>query len=155
MAGITGKNAIIQIGLVVKDIEATKRKFAEFLGIPVPPTVSGGEYEITQTEYMGKPAPDANCRMAFFDIEGSAQLELIEPNEAPSVWRDFLEDHGEGLHHIAFAVKGMKEKIALCEDFGMRLAQKGEYGDGSGRYAYLDAFKDLKILVELLESDEI
>ena len=37
--------------------------------------------------------------------------------------------------------------------FGMVLEQKGEYGDASGRYTYMNAYKDLKCIVELLESD--
>lgn len=153
MAGIIETNVLTQVGFIVKDVEATKKKFAEFLGLPVPPTVDGGRYEVTKTEYHGQPAPDANCLMAFFDVGGNVQIELIEPNEHPSVWRDFLNEHGEGIHHIAFHIKGMKEKIAACEAFGMKCEQKGEYGSGNGRYAYMAAYDDLKCLVELLEND--
>jgi hypothetical protein len=45
----------------------------------------------------------------------------------------------------------MKERIAVLEAGGMPLLQKGEYT--GGRYAYLDTFQDLKVLVELLEND--
>ena len=89
----------------------------------------------------------------FFDF-GGLQVEYIEPNEAPSVWRDHLRRHGEGVHHIAFGVKGMNKAIERCEQWGMTLEQKGEYRRGNGRYAYLNALEDLKIFVELLESDE-
>ncbi|MCM1135035.1 MAG: VOC family protein [Clostridium sp.] len=146
-------NALAQVGFIVKDVEAVKGKFAELFGVPVPPTIDGGEYEITQTQYKGEAAPDANCLMAFFDLDNGFQIELIQPNEHPSVWRDFLEEKGEGLHHIAFRMKGMKENIAVCENFGMTLVQKGEYGNGAGRYAYLDGEKDLKCMIELLEDD--
>jgi hypothetical protein len=37
------------------------------------------------------------------------QLELIEPNEAHSVWRDEMERLEEGLHHIAFTVDNIDE----------------------------------------------
>ena len=47
----------------------------------------------------------------------------------------------------------MEQAIENCKDFGMTLEQKGEYSDGSGRYAYLSAEKDLKVAIELLESD--
>jgi hypothetical protein len=46
----------------------------------------------------------------------------------------------------------MDEKIASCENFGMKLVQKGNYGDGGGRYAYMDGTEDLKCLIELLEN---
>lgn len=153
MKGIVGTNLVAQVGFIVNDVEETKKKWAEFLGVEVPPTVDCGNYEITQTAYKGEAAPRANCLMAFFDVGPGLQLELIQPNEEPSTWREFLNAHGEGIHHLAFNVNGMKEAVVSCEQFGMTLEQTGEYGDGSGRYAYLSAYKDLKVLVELLESD--
>lgn len=77
---------------------------------------------------------------------------MIEPDEQPSIWRDYLNEHGEGPHHIAFVIDGMKEKITLLEKRGMPLAQKGEYT--GGRYAYMDATRDLKLWIELLENDK-
>jgi methylmalonyl-CoA/ethylmalonyl-CoA epimerase len=153
MAGIIDTQVIAQVALIVKDVETTKRKFAEFLGVSTPPTIDAGEYSVTQTVYNGEPAPDANCLMAFFGL-GSLQLELIQPNDAPSVWRDYLMQHGEGVHHLAFKIKDMKDMVAKCENFGMTLVQKGEYGSANGRYAYLDSYADLKCLIELLEEDD-
>lgn len=144
---------IVQLGFVVKDLEATKQQMARFLNVPVPPTVSSGAYEVTKTLYHGEPAPFAQCNMAFFYF-GTLQVELIQPNDAPSVWLDHLQRHGEGIHHIAFGVKGMNEAIKSCEQWGMSLEQKGEYRRGNGRYAYLNALEPLKIFVELLENDE-
>lgn len=144
---------LAQIGFLVKDIEKTKQEFARFFDVPVPPTVNSGEYAVTKTEYRGQPAPEAQCQMTFFYF-GDLQMELIQPNEAPSAWREYLEEHGEGLHHLAFNVKGMQKRIELCEDWGMRLLQKGEYRHGDGRYAFLDATDTLKLVVELLERDE-
>ncbi|MEY8322639.1 VOC family protein [Lachnospiraceae bacterium 54-11] len=146
-------NALAQVGFIVKDIESVKAKFAELFGVAVPPTIDGGEYAVTQTQYRGQAAPEANCLMAFFNLDNGFQIELIQPNEFPSVWREFLEENGEGIHHIAFRMKGMKENIAACEKLGMALVQKGEYGNGAGRYAYMDAEKDLKCMIELLEDD--
>jgi catechol 2,3-dioxygenase-like lactoylglutathione lyase family enzyme len=144
---------VTQVGFIVRDIESTKVKWARFLGVEPPPTMDAGDYAVTQTRYQGEPAPEAQAKLCFFDVGPGLQLELIEPNEARSTWRDYLDAHGEGPHHLAFKVKGMKDAVAACEAFGMKLAQTGEYGDGSGRYAYLDADDSLKTLVELLESD--
>ena len=152
MNGVLGTKSVAQVGIIVKDIETTKKKWAEFLGVEVPPTYTGGEYAITQMEYKGNPAPDAACFLAFFDVNEGFQIELIQPNEEPSTWREFLDTKGEGLHHIAFQIQGMKKMIMACEDFGMKLEQKGEYGDASGRYAYLSGEDNLKTLIELLES---
>ncbi len=151
MAGPLNTLRVSQIGFIVRDIEATKIKFAEFLGVAVPPTVGGGEFETTQTMLNGQPAPDANCKLAFFDLE-NIQLELIEPNGARSTWQDFLDQHGEGIHHIGFGVSGTDEKIAACEAMGIPCTQRGKYGDGGGEYAYLDATATLKCFLETLES---
>jgi len=152
ISGIIGTNVVTQIGLIVRDVEVTKKKFAAFFGVEPPPHFDGGRFEVTGTTVEGKPAPDANCLMAFFDVGPNMQLELIQPNGVKSTWQDFLDQNGEGVHHIAFHVKGMDGKILACENFGMKLVQRGKYGDASGEYAYLDANADLKCLVELLES---
>ena len=152
MTGIMGTNVLTQVGFIVKDIEKSKQKFAALFGVPAPAHFDGGQFEVTGTQYKGKPAPDANCLMAFFDVGPNVQIELIQPNGVKSVWQDYLDEHGEGVHHLAFKIKGMDEKIIACEGFGMKLVQRGKYGDASGEYAYLEAYDDLKCLVELLES---
>jgi len=152
MAGIINTNVIIQVGLIVKNVEKTKKKWAEFFGVPVPPTVEAGEYKVTQTKYKGKPAPKATCQMAFFEAGPNMQMELIQPNKEKSTWRDFLDKHGEGIHHIAFKVEGMDKVISICEGAGLKCVQRGKYGDASGEYAYLNSKKELKCIIEFLES---
>lgn len=151
MAGVVGTHLLAQVGFIVKDIETTKRKWAAFLGVEVPETQPCGDYEVTQTVYEGQPAPEANSLLAFFDVGPGLQIELIQPNEAPSTWRKFLDEHGEGMHHLAFQLKDSAEKVASAEAHGLRLVQHGTYGDGGGEYNYLDA-PELKCIVELLES---
>ncbi len=151
MAGVVGKHLGAQVGVIVKDVEETKKKWAEFLGLEVPETQPIGDYAVTGTTYKGEPAPNAYCWMAFFDVGPGLQLELIQPNEEPSTWRDYLNEHGEGIHHIAFQIKDSKAKVASAEAAGLKLVQRGVYGDGSGEYNYLEA-PELKCIVELLES---
>ncbi|MDR0443559.1 MAG: VOC family protein [Treponema sp.] len=152
MAGLVNTNAIIQVGLIVKNVEKTKQKWASFFGVPVPPTVGAGDYEITQTKYKGKAAPKAKCLMAFFDAGPNMQLELIQPNGEKSTWQDFLDKNGEGIHHIAFLVNGTEKILETCAEAGIKCVQRGKYGDASGEYAYLDTAKDFKCIIELLES---
>jgi len=149
---VIGTDVLTQVALVVNDVEKTKARLAQFFGVPEPPTINSGDYAVTKTEVFGKPSPDAACRMAFFSVGNGVQLELIEPNETPSVWRDFLNERGEGIHHIAFNVKGMDAVIKSCEGFGMELVQKGNYGDGSGCYSYLNGGEGLPFILELLEN---
>jgi len=152
MPALLGTNTIIQVGIIVKNIEETKKKWAAFFGVPVPATVHAGEQEITKTKYKGTDAPKAKCMMAFFEAGPNMQLELIEPNGEKSTWQDFLDEKGEGIHHIAFKVKDTAKVIENCEKEGYKCIQQGKYGDASGEYAYLDTIKDLKCIIETLES---
>lgn len=148
--GLLGTNVVAQIGILVHDIEATSQKFADFFGVAKPKIMVTDEADRAQTEFEGK-RTEARAKLAFFPL-GNLQLELIEPDEHPSTWRAALDAQGEGVHHIAFVVEGMKEKIALLESKGMPLQQKGEYT--GGRYAYIDTTGTLKTIVELLENDK-
>ena len=147
---ILGTNIVTQIGILVNDIEKSSQDYADFLGMDKPQWMLTDGYEKTQAEYMGKPS-NARAKLAFFKVGETLTIELIEPDNEPSTWRDDLNKNGEGVHHIAFGIKGMKEKIAVCERNGMPLLQKGEYT--GGRYAYLDSKSTLKTLIELLEND--
>ena len=142
-----------QVGYIVADIDEARVRFAKLFGLEKAPEANwAGEYEITQTIFRGEPAPYANSRLAFFDLTPGVQLELIQPNEYPSTWREFLNEKGEGIHHIAFQVENMEQVIKDCEAEGMTIVQYGKYGDGSGHYAYMDGNKDFKCVIELLES---
>lgn len=147
---VLGTNVIAQIGILVHDIEKTSQAYAYFFGIEKPNWSWTDTLDKAQTEYKGN-STEARAKLAFINM-GSLQLELIEPDHCPSTWREYLDDHGEGPHHIAFVINGMKEKITLMEKNQMPLMQKGEYT--GGRYAYMDTFKDLKIILELLENDK-
>lgn len=147
---VLGTKLVAHIAIVVHDIEKTAHAYASFFDMDVPPITWTGTQEEAQTEYRGEPAP-ARAKLAFFDME-SIQIELIEPDEHPSTWREHLEQYGESVHHVAFVIKDMQGVVKKMEHKGMPLIQKGEY-DG-GRYAYMDTMKDLKVLFELLENDE-
>ena len=152
MSALLKTNTIVQVGIIVRDIEKTKKKWAEFLGVKVPETVQAGDYKITETKYKGKGAPKASCKMAFFDAGAGMQLELIQPNGEKSTWQDFLDKKDEGIHHIAFKVKGTEKILETCQKEGIKCVQQGKYGDAGGEYAYLDTVKGLKCIVETLES---
>jgi methylmalonyl-CoA/ethylmalonyl-CoA epimerase len=147
---VLGTHFMTQVGIIVNDIEATSQAYADFFGVEKPTWFLTDTLDKTNTRYKGEPS-EAQAKLAFFNM-GSLQLELIEPDDQPSTWREFLDLHGEGVHHIAFVVDGMAEKVASMESLGMPLVQKGDYT--GGRYAYMDTMKDLKVMLELLENDK-
>jgi len=148
--GILGTHVVTQVGLLVHDIEKTAQIYADFLGVPRPPIQLTDGLEKSQAKYRGAPTK-ARAKLAFFKVGEGLDIELIEPDHEPSTWREDLDRKGECVHHIAFKVKGMKEKVADLGRESMPLVQSGEYT--GGRYAYIDANKDLKVLIELLEND--
>ena len=149
LEGILGTHTPSQIAIIVNDVEATKRAYAKFWGMEIPETIDAGEYSVTKTVYKGAPNELAGCNMAFFHL-GNIDLEIIQPNPAQSTWRDWLETHGEGLHHIAFQVKDIFKSMEDMKNAGYECTMWGYYGDGSGAYAYFDCMADLHCFVELL-----
>jgi catechol 2,3-dioxygenase-like lactoylglutathione lyase family enzyme len=144
-----GTTTITQIGIIVGNIAAKARAWSEIFGLPLPEIRETAGYEQTQAEYDGQPT-GARAKLAFFNL-GQVQVELIEPVDGPSTWREQLERHGDSLHHIAFRIQGMGEKVAYLGGHGIPLVQRGEYT--GGRYAYLDGIGQLGTILELLEND--
>ncbi len=145
---VLGAEIVCQVGVIVEDIAKTSRAWAELLGVEVPPARLTDGKEVAHTRYRGE-STDARARLAFFDL-GQVQLELIEPVDGPSTWREFLDQHGQGIHHIAFRVRGMDGVIARLEARGVPLVQRGDYTGGC--YAYLDGVPPLGAVLELLEN---
>ncbi|MCS7061535.1 MAG: VOC family protein [Anaerolineae bacterium] len=144
-----GTNVVTQVGIVVRDIEAKAKAWSEILGLPMPTILITDAYDTARTEYCGRPTP-ARAKLAFFNL-GQVAVELIEPIDGPSTWKDQLEAQGDSIHHIAFVIKGMGDKIAYLTDKGVPLLQRGEYT--GGRYAYMDGTAQLGAIIELLEND--
>ena len=82
------------------------------------------------------------------------QIELIEPLTGPSLYHEWLDEHGEGLHHIGMRVPDLQAGIRDMAERGWDVLQSGRgYGlDGDGGFAYLDTTaEDLGVILELIE----
>jgi methylmalonyl-CoA/ethylmalonyl-CoA epimerase len=63
---------------------------------------------IKDTQYRGE---DENFKMTLCLAWTGAMLwEIVEPLEGRTIYNDFLDEHGEGIHHVAF--KGGEENGA-------------------------------------------
>jgi methylmalonyl-CoA/ethylmalonyl-CoA epimerase len=145
-----GTNVVCQVAIIVRDIEKTLQAWAKLLGVEVPQWHITDTLDVSQMRYHGQPS-EARAKLAFFKL-GQVSLELIEPVGAPSTWQEFLDQHGEGLHHIAFMVQGMDRVLARLETTQIPLVQRGDYK--GGRYAYVDGMPELGTVLELLENDQ-
>ncbi len=136
------------IGIIVDDIEKASEAWTNFLGIDEAPQITVAEgHESRPTVYRGNPS-NATARLAFFQLD-NIKIELIEPLKGPSTWREFLEENGPGIHHVAFNVDEMEHSVQLFKEIGIDEVQHG--GWGTGEYAYMDASGSLELIVELLE----
>ena len=134
-----------QIGILVPDL-------AE--GIAAWTTLVGGDewavYSFTpesfrESRYRGEPGR-FSLRAAF---HGTApQIELIEPRDGPSIYHEWIERHGYGLHHL-----GIHVPAGTGDPPGLEPVQMGSgFGlDGDGRFAYYDRTSDLGVWIELIE----
>ena len=140
---------MMQVGIIVKDIEKSAKAWTSFLGNEEIPNISVATgSELNPTKFNGKPT-DARAKLAFFKLD-NITIELIEPIGGPSTWQEFLDTKGEGIHHIAFEINGMKNYIKNFEDNGIPLVQHG--GWDTGEYGYFDGSNGLALIIELLEN---
>lgn len=144
-------NVVTQIGILCHDIEKTAREYADLFGVEMPKIQMTGTQDVAKTMYLGEPTP-ARTKQAFFKVGPNVEIELLEPDHEPSTWRHDLDTYGEGVHHIAFVVNGIRKVVERFERNGMKEIQKGEW-DG-GRYSYIDSKDKLKLIIELLEFDK-
>ena len=145
-----GTTVMCQVGLIVRDIERSSEAYSRVFGLPRPEVIVTDGPEIAHTQFRGQPT-DARAKLAFFDM-GQVSLELIEPIGGPSTWREFLDERGEGVHHIAFTVEGTDEVVAFLAGTGIEVVQQGDYT--GGRYTYVDSAPALGVILELLENFE-
>jgi catechol 2,3-dioxygenase-like lactoylglutathione lyase family enzyme len=121
------------ICIVVKDIEKTK-SFYESIGIgpwvEYPPLV-----EYTKLNVMDEQGFFA-CRFVYAQI-GNLQLQLVQPGEGRTIYKEFLETKGEGVFHIGFEVEDVDAAEKQLTDHDMCVLASGRRDDGSG-FSYLD-----------------
>lgn len=129
---------VVQVGWVVKDLDPVV-DYWEKLGVKN--IRRPGVMEFPDVTYRGKKNP-ISMKLAFADIDG-VQIEWIQPVEGKSHYDEFLEKHGDGVHHLAFAVSSpeqMEEQLRYFKSKGVDVIQRGSWKGtkGKGLFAYLD-----------------
>ncbi len=134
----------LQLGIVVRDLEATVRRYEDDYGIgPCQfQQIDLGE-EHNYREH-GEPAERSN-RVAIATV-GGVMWELIEPLDEDGIWARFLAEKGEGVHHVAVATPNFDETVARAErEDGLMLRCEHSGVD----IAYLDTRRDLGVVLEV------
>lgn len=116
------KEGFIQICIAVEDIEKALDKWVELFNIERPKITVSEPPHNTDLTYRGEIA-DYTMKMAVMQADGFV-IELVEPDQNPSTFREFLKKHGSGVHHIGFEVGDKRdaiiEELEKKEGFAMR-----------------------------------
>ena len=138
--------SINQIGIVVRDAARTARRYSEIFGVgpwvflDVEPTGGILHDEPLKEEY--------GVRLALANL-GKIQIELLQPLYGPSTHMEFLETHGEGVHHVSLGqVEQHDEIVAAATGAGIGIEMQSVLG-GALTYTYLATQQQLGMILEL------
>lgn len=142
MASKVTLDAFDHVGLVVKDVRAAAESWSSKIGI--------SDWRFTDYPQV---------KLAHARI-GPLQYELIEPVEGQkTLWSDFLEAKGEGLHHISYTVLDVDDTVAkLIEDGGKLMTGPDgrpiSIGSNPMYMAYMEIGGPGSVILELLRTRE-
>jgi methylmalonyl-CoA/ethylmalonyl-CoA epimerase len=130
---------ISHIGIAVTNIEEATPFYQKVLGM---------EFEGTEV------VAEQKVKVAFFAI-GESRIELLEPTAADSPVAKFLEKHGPGVHHIAYEVADLKQRLEQLKAEGVRLIDESpRMGAHKTQIAFMHPKASGGVLTELCQPGE-
>ena len=126
-----------QIGIVVKNIDKVIESWSSMFGL--------GPWNFrdkADTDAEGRPF---KVRIAHSYI-GTLNIELIQPVEGRIFQSRFLDEHGEGIHHLGFYVDDVDEEAANLVAQGAKVL----FTD-PGQFAYMDSGGPGGVIFELIK----
>lgn len=131
---------IEHIGIAVSDLESAISLFEKILGQPC---------------YSIEEVADQKVRTAFFKV-GETKIELLQSTDPEGPIGKFIGKKGEGLHHIAFAVDRIEEKLEQANTLGINLIDaKPRKGAEGLDIAFLHPKSTNGVLIEICEDKNI
>jgi methylmalonyl-CoA/ethylmalonyl-CoA epimerase len=101
--------------------------------------------------YSIEEVADQKVKTAFFKV-GMTKIELLESTDPEGPIGKFIGKRGEGIHHIAFAVEDIEEKLREAEAAGIRLIDTEPRRGAEGlSIAFLHPMSTFGVLTELCE----
>ena len=142
---------VAQICILVPDIEKAVEIWWKRFGIGPWHLYTYGKPLVKRMTRHGKPC-EYKMKIALSYI-GKMRIELIEPLEGDTVYKEFIEDHGYGVHHLGVLTDDMKGSLKNAESARIAMIMDGAgYGpDDDGHYAYLDTEKLIGTTIEFIE----
>src|SRR5215208_4937492 len=150
-ANAGGIGSIDQVAVVVRDLDRAMERYTNDLGIGPWAVHTFSPDWIGGMTFRGK-EQGYTMKLALAQL-GPVMYELIEPLEGPTSYHEFLDEHGEGLHHLGYFVEDIDAEIKNMESKGFALLQSGRgFGkDVTGAYAYFDTERAVGCIVEAIE----
>lgn len=108
---------IDHLGIAVRSLDEAIGYYEKALGL-----VCKGREEVSSQK----------VRIAFFTV-GDVRLELLEPTSTDSAIANFLEKHGEGLHHVAFETDDIRDQLQQAGKAGCRLLNETPFEGAGGK----------------------
>ena len=147
--GLLGRPLMIsQIAVVVNDLQRTMEQYTQLLGWGPWNVYRHEPPRLHDTVVRGE---DVEYTMLGAETHvGDMGFELLQPLEGPSIYKEWLERHGEGLHHVAVMLHDFDESTELKRKFGeigAEVLMGGRIGE-TIEYFYLDTEPSLKIVLE-------
>jgi hypothetical protein len=142
---------IDQVCVVVRDLRRAMEQYWTTLGIGPWRVFTYGKPQVRRLTYRGQEA-NFQMRLAFAQTP-TVMIELIEPTRGPSIYHEFLERGGEGIHHFGVIVPNLEDGIAKARQAGFEVIMSG-HGTGvtdDGGFAYLSTEDRLGAIFELIE----
>ncbi len=137
MNGTATIGRIDHVGIAVRKIEEALGRWTPWLGAPANPL---------------EEVPTQRVRVAFLRV-GESRIELLEPTQPDSPVGRFLDQRGEGLHHLAFTVPDVDAALAEVARSGGRLVDtRSRPGAGGHRVGFAHPATYGGVLVEFVEA---
>ncbi|MGV9799530.1 VOC family protein [Mycobacterium sp. NPDC003449] len=129
----------VQVAWVTDDLDTTEKTLSALLGARRWVRLPAVHFGPDACRYRGAPADfTADISLSY---AGDMQLELIAPGRGDSVYTEFLDRNGPGLHHICVEAadpESFDAKLADAARDGMPAVCDGVMPGGM-RFAYLSA----------------
>jgi catechol 2,3-dioxygenase-like lactoylglutathione lyase family enzyme len=123
----------VQIAWVTRDLDATEKALTTLLGVKKWIRMPGVHFGHDTCTFRGRPADFvADISLSY---AGDTQLELIAPVSGESIYTEFLEAGGLGLHHICIEADDVERALA---ERNVDAVQRGVMAGGM-EFAYVSA----------------
>jgi methylmalonyl-CoA epimerase len=97
------------------------------------------------------PIDSDGVRIAFLPV-GESKIELVEPTDESTGVARFLDNQGEGFHHLCLEVSDINAELARLAAEGVELIDAAARPGAEGPVAFIHPRSCHGVLVELIEA---